>query len=209
MAKTASKTTKAAKIVAMINAGATWTEVAEAFKHSERYVQVLAKSKYKTDTGYNKLLAKAKANKKAKAKANELIQPEKNVVEEVSEVIVTETGYLLCTGMSGLTSESLDIYIPYFCVRELEKLSRASSVAEDILTMYYASRRMTSVNLRGKEVLFEEPKIPVKDRSKGVVALCCYLWGMGYRVRLLTSSREILELAEMQGIDISIVKVSS
>lgn len=213
MGKSVSNETRAKKIIRMVNAsGMTWEEISEALGLSIKYIQLLARKHYKTETGYKKLLDKARVNKKAKAKvkAVRLITPvsEAESKKEEREVIVTETGYLLCTGASKILSEELDVYIPFFCVKELEKLSRDSAVAEEVLKMHYSTERMTSINLKGREVLFEEPRKSVKDRTMGVVALCCYLWSMDYRVRLLTNSKEIQELAEMQGIDISVVKVS-
>lgn len=67
----------------------------------------------------------------------------------------------------------------------------------------------TPINLRGRELIFEEPTEPVKNRTYGVVAVCCYLWNKGYKVRLLTNSCEIERLANKQGIkELSVVKIS-
>lgn len=207
MGKSISNETKAKKIIKMINAfDMTWEEISESLKLTIRYCQSLARKQYKTTTGYNKLLAKARANKKAKASRK--IRTDTEAEKEKKEVVVTETGYLLCTGASGILSEELDVYIPLFCVKELMKLSESESGAKKILNMYHVEKRMTSINLKGREKLLKEPSKPVKDRTKGVVALCCYLSSKNYRVRLLTNSKDIEQLAEMQGIDISVVKVS-
>lgn len=97
--------------------------------------------------------------------------------------------------------------MPFFCIGELEKLSNSYAVAEELLTMYWSTRQITSINMRGKEELYEEPIIPVKDRSKGVVSLCVELDSLGYRVRLLTNSREIEDLAKLQGCNINVVRI--
>lgn len=207
--KTNNNATRAKKAIKMINAGASWEQVCEALHLCKSYIQKIVKSTYKTEKGYNNLLAKAKANKKAIDEATRILgatTKSDSEVDDVKEVVVLETGYLLNKGIEGLTGE---FFIPYFCIKELEKLTHSYGDAEKVLNMVYGMRTITPINLRGREELFEEPSEPVKIRSYGVVAVCCYLWSKGYHVRLLTNSREIEKLANEQGIeDIEVVKVS-
>ena len=211
MRKTANNETRAQKAIRMINAlNATWEEVAEAVSLAPKTIQRIVKEHYKTPKGYNNLLAKARANKKAKEQAEEIIRDssvEEGTEKKVKEVIVTETGYLLDVGVNGILKESLDMYIPYFCIGELEKLSKSYKNAEEILTLFWSTRKITSINIRGKEVLYEDPIIPVKDRTEGVVAVCVELDRMGYKVRLLTNSREIEDLAKLQNCGIDVVRI--
>lgn len=202
MKKTMNKETKGKKIIHMINReGADWLDVSKALGHTVQYCQKLARSQYKTETGYNKLLAKAKANKKAKEEAKKLLELNKPTV---TEVVVTETGYLMTVGVDGIEKISSDIYVPRFCIKEMEKLARESSVAEEVVKYYFESREITAINLKGREELFVEPQEYLKDRSLGVVALCYFLWLRGYNVRLLTTSKEIRELAKLQNLGILI-----
>ena len=118
-----------------------------------------------------------------------------------------ETGYLIDTGMAGVLNESLDVYVPFFCINELEKMAKRYNTAEEVLNLFWSTYRMISVDLRDREELYEEPNYPVKDRSKGVVALCVELDSLGYRVRLKTNSREIEDLAHLQGCGIDVMRL--
>ena len=198
--RSVSNETRVKKVKAMINAGATWEDCAEEMGLSEKYLQSLVRASYKTESSYNKLLAKARANKKARAEEKKVIGNDPTD-EEVKEVILLETGYILERGIDQILDESLDLFIPFFNIKELDKLSDSYEVAEKFLTIVYSSGRITSLNLKGRETIFEEPSFSVKDRTFGVVASACYLWSMGYRVRLLTNSFEIEALANAQGVD--------
>lgn len=129
-----------------------------------------------------------------------------DVEADVTEVIVVETGYLLSVGVAGLLEQSLDIYMPLFCLRELEKMATNASkisnsntkTARELLTVIHSTHRINFVNLK-EEVLFEEPNFELRKlRSYGVVSLCCHLYSHGKTVRLLSNSQEIDKLAELQ-----------
>lgn len=209
--KTSNNETRVKKAINMINCGATWNQVCEALNLSKGYIQKIVKRTYKTEKGYNNLLAKAKANKKAiNEAASAITDTESNCKKNnVKEVVVVETGYLLNKGYEGILEEGLELFIPYFCIKELEKLTYCLRDAEPIINMLYRTNAITPINLWGKEQLFEEPSESVKDRTYGVVAVCCYLWNKGYHVRLMTNSREIEKLANEQGTNgICVVRVS-
>ena len=94
-------------------------------------------------------------------------------------------------------------------LKELKKLTNCYESAEELLGLYYNGHQpMNVVNLKGREFLFVEPTRPVKDRTYGVTAVCCYLWSEGFKVTLMTNSREIENLVNEQGIGgLTIVKV--
>ena len=203
--KSMNNATRASKTIRMINGGATWEDVADALDLSVAYVQRIVKENYKREKSYNNLLAKAKANKKAKAEAETIIATEEDAPQKVKEAIVVETGYLFDRDVEDLEGE--DVFLPAFCVKELEKLRPSYEVAGQVLAKIRVSRIFTTLNLRNREEIFEYPNYFVKDRSVGVIACCCYLWARGYKVKLLTNSREIEELAMIQGISIDVTRV--
>lgn len=192
---------------AMIYAGATWETLTRAFGKSESTLRRKIKASYKTEGGHKRLLEKARENSRLAKEAREKMGIPADE-EDIKEIIVTETGYLLDHGVQGVMNESLDIFIPHFCVYELEKLSRSYTSASEVLTLIYSTNRITTINQRGKEVLFEDPSFPVKNRrSIGVVSLCCELFCQDFKVRLLTNSSEVAKLAKEQGMDIQVVLV--
>lgn len=177
---------------------ATWETVAEVLGVTPKTIRGYVSASYSKKSYYRELIAKEKANREALlAQAREVISDE----DEVDEVIVTETGALIKKGSAGIMDESLPIFVPFFCIRELEKLSRNCLEAEKVLA-YYGSGRITTINLRYREELFSEPSFAVsKSRTIGIVALVCELWTQGYKVRLSTTSKEVAKLAKEQGID--------
>lgn len=213
--KSMSNETRANKAIAIINAGGTWKDVELAVKVSKSRIQTILREHYSASGGgkspwYKKLLKKARENEKAREAEKVQAQVEgqqEDVTGFPKEVVVVETGYLLDTRAAGVLNESLDVYIPFFCINELEKLTNSYATAEEILTLFWSTQRIISINLRGREELYEEPNYPVKDRSKGVIALCVELDSLGYRVRLMTNSREIEDLAHLQGCDIDVVRL--
>lgn len=190
----------------MIYAGATWESLTIAFGKSESTLRRKIKASYKTEGGHKRLLEKARENSRLAKEAREKMGVPTDE-EDIKEIIVTETGYLLDHGVQGIMNESLDIFIPHFCVYELEKLARSYASASEVLTLHYSTKRLTTINLRGKELLFEDPASIVKKRTIGVVSVCCELFCQGFKVRLLTNSREIANLAEEQGMGIQVVLV--
>lgn len=198
------------KAINMINGGASWEQVCKNLYFCKSYIQKIIKGTYKTEKDYNNLLAKAKANKKAIDEASRVIIDTESDSEEdeVKEVIVVETGYLMKKGVEGITGENLDIFIPHFCIRELEKLAKSHKIAKKVLLMFCETITITPINLMRREEILEKPAGPAKIRTYGVVAVCCYLWRKGYRVRLLTNSREIERMANEQCIEgLCVVKV--
>ena len=212
MAKAMSVETRAKKAIDMIrNNSATWERAAEDLDYSVSHIRKIVKEHYKTETGYKKLCNIAKSNKANLKRANAVAfnaDPE-DLLENTkvaTEVVVVETGYLLDNGMASLVEMGLDVYIPAFCIKELEHMVDSYSAAEELLTLYWSTHLITSINLRGHEVLRVDPIIPVKARSKGVVATAVELDSLGLKVRLLTNSREIEELAIQQGCNIDVVR---
>ena len=80
-------------------------------------------------------------------------------------------------------------------------------MAEELLTFYYSTYRITPIHLDGKEKLFSQPVELVKPRTVGVVAAACHLWANNYRVVLKTNSKEVERLAKQQGVDIDVVLI--
>ena len=176
--------------------GATWEDISEMFGLSIGHIQRCVKNSYSRKGNYQKLLMKARLNKAAKQQA----ESQKAEPEIIEEVILVDTGFVMRAGVSWLMQQSLPLYIPAFCLRELERMSKESSVAEQVLTFYWSTRRMSSIELNGKEILLEEPKFPLrKARSRGVVAAAVKLLSLGNKVRLYTNSLEVEQLALHQG----------
>ena len=202
----------------MAKHGATRQEIADHFGYTFGYIRDIVKQSYaEGSNSYNRnFLDKLRQTEKARKKAAESFEDFESIVEnnetkredgfeefeisteEVNEVLVVETGYLLNVGVSGFFNESLDMYMPSFCINELEKLSNVSKDARDLLSAIYSTRRINLINLK-EEVLFEDPTFEIrKKRSIGVVSVCCDLYAKGFKVRLLTNSKEIKDLADLQ-----------
>lgn len=77
----------------------------------------------------------------------------------------------------------------------------------DLGLNFYKDAKINSINMRNQEVLYVDPTDDVKNRSVGVVALAVYMHAAGYKVRLVTNSREIERLAILQGCDIDVTRI--
>lgn len=196
MKKMLDVTAMTAKAIRMINReGATWEDLSEMFSLSKGYIQKCVHKSYSREGDYQNLLNKARQNKDAKQQAES-----QKKEQEIEEVILVDTGFVKRAGVKWLMQQSLPLYIPAFCIRELERMSRKDPVAEQVLTFYWSTRRMSSIELNGKEILLEEPKFPLrKARSRGVVAVAVNLLSLGKKVRLYTNSLEVEQLALHQG----------
>lgn len=198
--KSKNNETRTSIAIRMINGGKTWEEVSEYLKISIPYIQKLTREHYIRPKNYNNLLKKAKENKANQKKVAEILP------EPIEEVLVVDTGYLMETGVSAINQEC-PLYIPKFCLNELEKLSASYKIAEDILLAIYSTNSLQVINLRGREVLFKEPSTPVKDRTKGIVATAAHLWSLFSHVRILTNSKEVEILANEQDCGINVTYV--
>ena len=98
--------------------------------------------------------------------------------------------------------------MPYFCVSELEKLTRVCEAAEnELFAVRYGNLSIELIKLRGHEFLSKKPTVRVKPRTIGIIAVCNYLQKTkGYKVTLLTGSWEVSQLAKDEGIK-NIVKI--
>lgn len=198
--KSKSNETRATTAIRMINGGKTWEDVSEYLGISIPYIQKLTREHYTRPKNYNNLLKKARENKSKQKKVAEILP------EPSEEVFVADTGYLMVVGPSVL-NQVAPLYIPMFCLYELEKLSMTYEIAKDILLAIHSTSSIQIINLRGREVLFEEPSTPVKDRTKGVVATATHLWSLFPHVRILTNSREVEILANEQNCGINVTYV--
>lgn len=192
MKKMLDVTAMTAKAIRMINReGATWEDLSEMFSLSKGYIQKCVHKSYSREGDYQNLLNKARQNKDAKQQAES-----QKKEQEIEEVILVDTGFVKRAGVKWLMQQSLPLYIPAFCIRELERMSRKDPVAKQVLTFYWSTRRMSSIELNGKEILLKEPSKPLKKpRSRGVVAVAVKLYSLGNKVRLYTNSFEVEQLA--------------
>lgn len=192
MKKMLDVTAMTAKAIRMINReGATWEDLSEMFSLSKGYIQKCVHKSYSREGDYQNLLNKARQNKDAKQQAES-----QKKEQEIEEVILVDTGFVKRAGVKWLMQQSLPLYIPAFCIRELERMSRKGPVAKQVLTFYWSTRRMSSIELNGKEILLKEPSKPLKKpRSRGVVAVAVKLYSLGNKVRLYTNSFEVEQLA--------------
>lgn len=190
-------TAMTAKAIRLINQeNATWKELSETFGLSKGYIQKCVHKSYSREGDYQNLLEKARQNKASKQQA----EAQKAELEIIDEVILVDTGFIMRAGVKWLMQQSLEIYIPAFCIRELEYLSKTSPVADQVLTFFWSTRRMSSIELNGNEILLKEPDFSLKKaRSRGVCATAVKLYSLGKKVRLYTNSLEVEQLALHQG----------
>ena len=172
--------------------GATCEDLSEMFGLSIGHIQRCVHKSYSRKGNYQNLLNKARLNKAAKQQA----EAQKAEPEIIEEVILVDSGFVMRAGVKWLMQQSLPLYIPAFCLRELERISEENPVAEQVLNFFWATRRMSSIELNGKEILLKEPSKPLeKPRSRGVVAVAVKLYSLGKKVRLYTNSYEVMKLA--------------
>ena len=186
---------KALKARRMINQfNADWDDVSAEFGNCTVYLQRIVKKTYTREGDYRNLLKKAQKNKQAKVTST----------ADVNEVVVAETGYLMDLGFNNVLGSGLPVYVPNFCINELEKLSKSYAEANDLLNIYWGLNGLETVDIRWKEQLHVVPSYSVKNRSWGIVAVCVFLINSGYKVRLYTNSYEVENLAALQdcGIDV-------
>ena len=208
MRKTMNNETRIKKIIRMINnEGHTWEEISVKMELSVPYLRKLVRGYYSTEKRYNNLLKKARENKKAK---NVVAESTQNNTEEI---LLMDTGYLMEHGTSAL-NQKLKIFVPSFCLKELDKLSNKHSVAKELLLYIYSTDAVKTTDLKGREFSFlEEAPFEIKDRTKGIVAAAIYLKALYPHVRILTNSYEVERFAKIQKypgikVDYERVKVS-
>ena len=198
--KSMNNETRVKKIIRMINKdGQTWEDISREMELSVPYLQKLVRKHYATEKRYNNLLHKARENKKVKGETKS-IQPvvEINTPKKLEEVILMETGYLIEYGLEAFL-ESIPIFIPQFCINELEKMSSDMQVAKDVLLFIYSSDVIKTTNLRGKEVdYWTNVPFLVKNRTKGIVSAANYLKEKYGNVRVITNSYEVEKTVNAQ-----------
>lgn len=206
------KETKIKKAISLINAGKTWEECSEILGNSVAYLQKIVRESYKTPTRYNNLLRKARENKKANEQMSEPMVKDVEVkveaaesievfdeFEEDEEVILVETGYLLEAGISVFTQNVLPIFIPSFCINELDKMAKDNEKAKEIIMAIMSTNAVQQTNLRGYEYVYiRRPSFEYKSRSKGIAAAAKYLAECYSHVRVLTNSYEVVRILEEQ-----------
>ena len=212
MIKTMCKETKIKKAISLINAGKTWEECSEILGNSVAYLQKIVRESYKTPTRYNNLLRKARENKKANEQMSEPMVKDVEVkveaaesievfdeFEEDEEVILVETGYLLEAGISVFTQNVLPIFIPSFCINELDKMAKDNEKAKEIIMAIMSTNAVQQTNLRGYEYVYiRRPSFEYKSRSKGIAAAAKYLAECYSHVRVLTNSYEVERILKEQ-----------
>lgn len=201
------ETTMMAKVRNYIyNMHLTWEEIADIFGVSVGYLRYhKVKPYYKVRLKYYEKLCKAeRLNKKSKANTSSIISVDVQPTP-IKEVLIIETGSVIDLGLKGILEYGMDTYISEFCLRELSRISESAN-AEEFLA-FYKDAKINSINMRNQEVLYVDPTDDVKNRSVGVVALAVYMHAAGYKVRLVTNSREIERLAILQGCDIDVTRI--
>ena len=195
----------------LLNAGGTWDEISRELNLTPCYLMRILKSSFESndEEEYKIFLKKAKENKKRKAtETAEKIKKSSTEDSSADEVVVVETAYLLKRGINSLEKEKRQVCMPYFCVSELEKLTRVCEAAEnELFAVRYGNLSIELIKLRGHEFLSKKPTVRVKPRTIGIIAVCNYLQKTkGYKVTLLTGSWEVSQLAKDEGIK-NIVKI--
>ena len=202
MAKKISNKTMAARTVTMINQGSDVWLCAEYFGVSLSKIYRILREKYVYNEPHRKILEKSRKNRDARLKAEALANAQKEVT-----VTVTDTSFLMKNGTDWMSEHENEIFIPAFCIRELKNLAQTYKDAEEVLDSL-PEERPTYIDLKGHEKLVVRPKFYVKPRTIGVVALAVYLCMQGYKVKLLSKSLDIQDLAEEQELDIEVVKTT-
>ena len=176
--------------------GYTWDDIAAKYcgiVKPETIRQHVRKS-YARKGDWDKLRKKEQANRVAKENAAELASR-----KETNEVILADTGFLMLEGIPWIMNQSHDIYVSDMTLKELEGLSRSHQVADDLLTFFWSTKRLSTVSLFGKENLAVEPYVePRKPRIRNIVASSLYLVSRGKKVKLYTNSFHVSELAKQQ-----------
>lgn len=214
----------------------TVAQAAEIVGKSVVYAYAILKKSYKTETGYNKLLAKSRANAKAqkakveaevpaeieaKAKAEETKVETQPKVEAPAttktasqKVIVVEPGYMMAVfnrdGKTALVSFLRDnvgnVYIPEFLLSEMKTMKKKYPLFAELISL------CQKWNITSRFLSIAEAREIVyngygyKNRSVGIVALARQLRREGKEVELRTSSWEVVELSELQEAGIKTVK---
>lgn len=185
------------KAIKYIRDGYTWNEVVGLMSYSKGYLQSLCKAHYKRESSYKALLEMAREN--AKRQSPVLLKSEK---KEELEIVVIETGAILANGVALILNQELETCMPVFCLHELEKIATRDQTAAEALTVIQSTNKLLLMSItRQEEDLFVEPKWVPRNRSRGVVALCCRMWAEGAHIRLITSSGEIERLSLAQGMN--------
>lgn len=182
-------------------------------KHSAQAAKEAEKEKLEKERE-EEILAERTAKEKAlmatKETLIEKLQDIRNTVTDLRKTkklaVVCETGYLLTAGYEGIWGIEAPIYLPAFCFSELDKHCDAGNeMAIEVAILNSNFQILNPVKL-AKETLTKFA-MPRKQRSKGVVAVCCELASRGKQVILLTNSIEISTLASFQEIGITIIKI--
>lgn len=209
----------ARKVVNLINTqGATWEALEKTFGRSRKTLQHYLRDHYslpenvparelsgslkRNRTVYVHLLEKAAANEVAEAEAKKLVEVDD---ESSNEVIVTETGYIMCSIRNNKLDTLLTkaVFIPKFCFTELQNLSRHYTDADKALDFIKKNEgNITFIQLTKEQesvLLVNDPSPMMKPRVKGIVALCSEMFFNGLKVHLLTTSKDVEQLALAQG----------
>lgn len=152
----------------LILAGATWEQAGKIINCSSESLHKAARETW-TKEEYNVVKKKAQENKRQLTKMS----------REHGKgrcVIVSETFSLIEMGEREIRKYGRDLFVPAFCVNELEQLAKFNDEAGKTL----------DVVIRKASIV----PIEVEDtRSKKIIALCHKLYDEGFNVQLLVNSR--------------------
>lgn len=174
-----------------------WEEIAQKYDVTVDTIKRYVRESYTVQKKrWKELCEKEKENHIIRQKLAEVLPDPK---DDVQEVILADTGFLMDKGVKWIMEQSLDIYVSEMTIRELTTLSQSYKGAEDILLYYWSTHRIISIDLYGDEFLWEEPEIPPKKRrTRNIVAVAVWLDVDEKKVRLYSNSRAVVNLAKLQ-----------
>ena len=209
--------TRCRLVIGMINSGATTQQLETEFGRKISTLLNACKSHHYSETprglkAYESIRQKLHENDQQAKQTEKMTEPIEKVVEEsvsaskVEElpVFLVETGTFLHMKLDQLfqlASEDTVIYVPRFCIEELDKMSRDDNRAKSAIMGMYAPNVFQKRIFPLANILPEQSLVPkssnstYKRRTISIVdaALNLALTG-SKKVQVLTTSREVTDL---------------
>lgn len=192
--------------------GYTLNTIAEAMGLAIPTIVNYLRKYYTKDAWYRKALNRASKNA-AEGAENEFRSRLKYLDEEAKEaesmLLIAESGAWL-SNLEELQKQSLPLFIPIFCIGELEKVykygNKIDSAKAESALMFIVSNNIPGLKMpQGdyEDLLMQVPPTnqPISRRALGLVALGLEHSTEGKHVQLFTNSFNIKNLIELQGDD--------
>lgn len=185
------------KAVGLIYSGATWEQVARLMGFSVTHIREAVRESL-TEKEYNMVRERAHQNKRRLVLISKSRKFQKRQVASVSETFT-----LIEMGENAIRTLGENLYVPDFCIEELEKLSEFFREADTTLKAINSNKVNIMMNEDDRSVV---DVITMSKRSKKIVALCCKLYKEGYDVQLIINEKgkAIMEYFFFQNITLKV-----